>query len=429
MVVRALLIAVAVLTLGCEQTDHPTIEKWLGTAKGPAKLARALADESIDPDLSAHAAANLIKRGDDQAVFAALDTMVPGRRAEVVAGLAPRLWGVARVERDQDLPEPPQVVAKDALVRIRTWASEPARAQLDGYLIDWYCVASYKDRAATGAHLGPAVMRLIGAAAAPRLSKVVNAVIAAPGQAERRNKISDELLLGLAATGSPEAVAYVLDIARMDRGDPTQATRAIAALFTAYVDPNGLFEVADPAALVPNLAAIAAIARDDTQPGRVANDAVALIRTLGAPACLAPLVSLVGAPHRNAGFKFVVATNALKCGGVQAIGEVVAALPDAGVYARDQLTGLISGEIARMTPRDQVLVSARALLSTRSTIARWVGMEALVAMKSTQDAPRIAALAGNRERLVGYWGEQAEGKTDPTLGQRAKELSVALAGK
>jgi hypothetical protein len=58
-----------------------------------------------------------------------------------------------------------------------------------------------------------------------------------------------------------------------------------------------------------------------------------------------------------------------------------------------------------------------------------VGIEALGAMKSTEDAPKIAALASRRERLVGYWGERGEGKSDPTLGQRAREISAALGAK
>ena len=52
--------------------------------------------------------------------------------------------------------------------------------------------------------------------------------------------------------------------------------------------------------------------------------------------------------------------------------------------------------------------------------------EALAAMKATEDAPKIAALASSRERLIGYWGERGEGKEDPTLGQVARQLSAAL---
>src|ERR1043165_3567621 len=94
----ALAVALGLGALGCEKTDHESIDKWPHTSKGPAKLMRAVSDDAIDPDLSAHAAANLIKRDDDREVYAAFDTMAPARRAQVIARLAPRLWQTARVE-------------------------------------------------------------------------------------------------------------------------------------------------------------------------------------------------------------------------------------------------------------------------------------------------------------------------------------------
>jgi hypothetical protein len=426
---RVLLLAVVAWALGCETTDHENIDKWSHTGKGPAKLRKALADGTIEGDLSAHAAANLLKRGDDRDVYAAFETMAPARRSEVIARLAPRVWEIARVENEQDLPGAPQVIAKDALVRLRTWADDATRKQLDAYLIDFYCVSSYEGRAKVGANLGATVIRRLGPLAARKLISVVDGVIAAPGQDRTKNRIGDELLIALAATASPDAVSYVLDIARMDRGDPTLPRRAMAALYKAYVDPAGLFEVADPQALIPNLSALVEIARDDAQDSQVANDAVSLTRAAGAPACLAPLLGMIGAPHRDARFKFVAANHALRCGGPAAILDVVRALPDAGGYGKDRVTTAISDEIARMSPRDQVQAAARALLADKSTIATWIAMETLAAMKATDDAPRVAALASRRERLIGYWGEQAERKKDPTLGQRAKQLAAVLSAK
>jgi hypothetical protein len=417
---------VAGLLTGCEKVDHDNIEKWSHTAKGPSKLRKALIDDSIDADLSAHAAAMMVKHGDDLDVYAAFDAMVPARRADVISHLAPRLWDIARIEADKDLPSAAQVAAKDSLVRIRKWADDATRQRIDGYLIDWYCVPSYEGRAQVGANLGATVMRLVGPPAAKKLISVVNSVVAAPGQEKTKNRIGDELLLGLAATASPEAVKYVLDIARMDRGDPTLGKRAMSALYKAYVDPYGLFDVADSQALVPNTAAIVEIAKDDAQDPQAANDAVALIRALGAPRCLSPLLGMVAAAHKSSRFKYVVANNALKCGGTRAIVDVVRALPDTGAYAKEQVNGAISGEIAKMSPRDQAQAAARDLLGERATISKWVGMEALAAMKATEDAPKIAALASSRERLIGYWGERGEGKEDPTLGQVARQLSAAL---
>src|SRR5689334_14927372 len=88
------------LGLGCEKTDHENIDKWSHTSKGPSKLLHAVSDDALDPDLSAHAAANLIKRDDDREVYAAFDAMASARRAQVIARLAPRLWQTARVENE-----------------------------------------------------------------------------------------------------------------------------------------------------------------------------------------------------------------------------------------------------------------------------------------------------------------------------------------
>ncbi|HET9623999.1 MAG TPA: hypothetical protein VFP84_21655 [Kofleriaceae bacterium] len=428
MLARVLLLACLAVAVGCDKPDHDNIEKWSHTQKGPEKLKKALGNESIDADLSAHAAAVMYRRGDEREVKAAFEAMAPARRADVAARLAPRLWEIARVENEKDLPRAEQVAAKDALVRVRGWAPPPVQQQIDGYLIDWYCVASYEDRAKAGAVQGPVAMRLVGPPAAKRLMSVANSVIAAPGQTAQKNRVGDNLLRGLAATGSPEAVKYVLDVARMDRGDATLALRAVSALYEAYVDPNGAFQPADPAALVPNLPALADLAKDDAQKPRITNDAVALIRMTGAPTCLAPLVGMIGASHRVPEFKFVVANNALKCGGAAAILDVVHALPETASYDRTQVMQEISGEIAKLTPRDQVLAAARTLLGEKSTLGKWVAIETLAAMKSADDAPAIAALGTSHERLVGYWGDE-QGKDDPTLGQRAKELAAGLGGK
>src|SRR5215468_10050764 len=309
MLARVLPIAVAVFTFGtagalalgasgCEKLDHENIDKWAHTSKGPAKLLDAVTRDGADPDLAAHAAANLIKRDDDREVYAAFETMPAARRTQVISRLAPRMWDIARVESERDLPGKSQVGAKDALVHLRRWADEPTRQQIDGYLIDWYCVVSYEDRARAGFFTGAPVMRMVGPPAGRKLIGVVNGVIAAPGQDRIRNRVGDQMLLGLAATGYPDAVKYVLDLARMDRGDPTLASRALSALYKAYVEPDG-FEAADRAALVPNLPALVEVARDDRMSGRPANDAVALIRTVGPPRCLAPLLGMIGAPYRN----------------------------------------------------------------------------------------------------------------------------------
>lgn len=418
----ARLVLIALLVAGCEKTNHDNIDKWTHTEKGPGKLQKALADESIDADLSAHAGANLIKMGKDPEVRQIFEQMGSARRQQVIGKLAPRLWEIARVEGDMQMPRPVQVAAKDALVMLRKYADDAEKQQIDTYLMDWYGAPSYEGRAAVGAVLGASVVQMIGQPACKKLKQVTDGIIAAPGQEKAKNKIGDELLLGLAASGSPECVTYVLDIAKMkDRGDETLPARAMSALYKAYVDPGGLFDMLGPEPLVPNLQEIANIASDDAMPPQASNDAVSLIRVIGMPHCQEALVGMVAHPHPDPRFKYVAANNALRCGGVKAIEDVVHALPD-GPYARDELTGAVSGEIAKMSPKDQVLAALHDLLGSKRTIEKWVAIEALAAMKIPEENARIAKVTGN-EKLTGYWGNGSD-KPDPTLGQHAKELAA-----
>lgn len=420
----ALIACIALVFSACEKTDHESIDKWQNTKKGPGKLKSAFVDEGLDADLSAHAGVNMIRKGRDQEVRTELQNMAPGRRTEVVAKMAPRLWEVARIEGELQMPVPTQVQAKDGLVMLRRYAEGAAVSQIDGYLIDWYAAPAYEGRAQSGAVLGPAVMRMIGPPAAKKLMRVADAIIAAPGQDKSKKRIGDELLLGLAATGDPEAVKYVLNIARMDRGDQTLSGRAMTALYAAYVDPGGLIDVQKPAPLAPHLETLVSIAKDDRMSGKAANSAVQLIRVVGPPSCLAPLVSMVAHPHPDPIFKYMAPDHALKCGGVGAIKQVVQAMPDVP-YDQKRLEGSVVLAISNMTPREAVQKELRDLLTDKSRMARWVAIETLAAMKSVEDAPRIASVKGP-ERLVGYWGDNSGGKPDPTLAQRAKELSGEL---
>jgi HEAT repeat protein len=413
--VPLLAMALAILFVGCEKPSHDNVEKWRNTEQGPDKLKAALANDSLDADLSAHAAAVLVAIGKDPDVRTTLDAMV-----------SPRLWDLARIEKDLSLPSPRQTQAKDALVTIRKYADDATRKQIDTYLIDWYCVVSYDDargggRATAGAYMGATVMRLVGAPAAKRLTEVANGVIV--------TRIGDELMLSLAATCTPETVKYVLEISKLKRGDDTLQTRAMTALFKAYVDSGGLFDRCDHAPLGPNLDTIVAIAKDESSSHAVANDAVDLIRAAGPPACLPPLVSMIAHPHSDPQFKYVGAENALSCGGVAAIKEVVRALPDTA-YDKEELVGAVAGVIAKQTPRDQALAAVRELLNDPGRVPRWVAIEALAAMRSTDDVPRLLAVKAN-DRLVGFWGDQSgvdpkSRKPEPTLAQRAKELAEQL---
>ena len=94
MLVRALSIAMVILlAVGCEKPTHENVDKWVTTQKGPGKLKAALSNDSLDPDLSAHAAIGMLRRRNimDADVRAGLEKMAPARRTQVVAKLVTRL--------------------------------------------------------------------------------------------------------------------------------------------------------------------------------------------------------------------------------------------------------------------------------------------------------------------------------------------------
>jgi hypothetical protein len=357
--------------------------------------------------------------------------MTPERAQAVMAKLAPRLWERARVEREDAVPSPPNVSAKDALFDIRPFSAEDTKKQIDGYLVDWYAVAFYDKRATMGNHQGSEVIRAVGALASERMIAAANTVVARPEVDGKRVRITDELLLGLALTGTPEAVKYVLEVAVMDKGDETLAERALSALYKAFIKPDGVYDAVDPAALKPNLDALIRISQDDSRSNQTTNDAVDLIRAVGAPDCIAPLVALVK-DHRH-DFRYRGASNALRCGGPTIIPDVVHAFPIDGQYSEYKLGGATWRVIADLSPREGILKQLRALLTDPSWLARWIAIESLAELKSKEDIERIRGLSGDRAVLEGFWGPQddvpaKDRKKDPTLGARAKELAAKLGG-
>jgi hypothetical protein len=429
--VIAAAIACCLLVTACEKTSHESIEKWESSKKGMGKLKAALTNKSLDPDLSAHAAEVLVRKLEDTYVRETLEKMEASRREKVVAKLAPRLWNMARLEGEMVAPSQRQMMAKDALVDIRPWADAPTRDVIDGYLTDWLTGGYYEGRAAAGRHTGAQIIRMLGPRAGERLIAEANRIIATPDQGGKRRKIGDELLLGLAVSGSPEAVKLVLDILTMDRGDSTLPDRAMGALFHAYLDSGGQYPLAEPTALQPHVARLAEIAKDDSMPPQIANDAVSLLRAAGLPSCLEPLIGMIAHPHRNPRFLWVAVNNSLRCGGPQALARVAETIPTSGTYDHLDLGGATWGSLPSLGQRDGFIEAARPLLGSKSWVARWIAAETLGALTAKSDAAKVRALAGDKTRLVGYWGDQsqvpkAQRKAEPTLGERAAEIAATL---
>mgnify|MGYP001765282838 CR=1 FL=1 len=280
----------------------------------------------------------------------------------------------------------------------------------------------------TGKHLGVTVMRELGSKAAAKMIAAANMIVAKPEKDGRRLVVSDEILLGLAVTGDPEAVRYVLDLVGMDLKDPSLGKRAVSALYRAYVEPSALHALADAKALTPNIKAIIDIAKDGNQPPQVTNDAVNLIRMIGMPHCLPALTEMVSFPAREIRYRYVGANNALKCAGAEGIVGVVTALPTDLGYDKEELVGAVASEIVKLGNRPEVLAAVRTLAAEKSWVARWVAVEAIAGLKASAEVGVVRGLTGDKTVLRGYHGAAGGKKAEPTLGARAKEVAASLGG-
>jgi hypothetical protein len=430
----AVLCIVAALLAGaaaCDKTSHDKIDEWLKTEKGTSKLKAALGDGDLDPDLRAHAAQNLIRKGEEAAAFDGLQQASEASRPKIVAKLAPRLWENARMDKPMGVPSPMQSTAKDALFRVRDMADADTRTQIDAYLADWLTGGWYEGRAESGLVPGAVIIRAVGPPAGPKMIAALDSVIARPPDEKGMTvKVGNTLLLGVAVTGAPEAVGKLLDVMRsgaLAKADPTLPERVMNALLIAYLDPED-FEAAPPEALAPHAATFAELAKDETQPPTVVQGAMNLLRAAGMPACLEPLVGMISHPHANPRYRWIATQRALDCGKLEALVPAVQALPEKADTAMADLEGTVWERAVAMGGRKQVAEKARTLLSSSSWVAKVTGAEILVRVgdpaTAAADAAAVRALAGDPTPARGWWGD--EKKAVPTVGKLLSDAAKRL---
>jgi hypothetical protein len=429
------IVALAVVlaaTGGCDKPSHDNVEKWMRTEKGPGKLRDAVRNGELDADLRAHAAVNIIRMDQTPEAKGLLGELGEADRQAVVAAMVPRLWELARVTGDKDaVPGPEQVKAKDALYAIRPLAGAQAKDTIDQYLVDWLVRDVYYEQLADlGRYGGEIILRDAGERAAPPLIKATKSLLGARDPEGNEFQVGKNMLLGLAVTGSAEAVGLLLDLVKADRVDDELPERAMVSLYEAYVEPRDPeLERADPAALVPHKARIEAFLKDEDLSTTVVNGALGLIGAMGQDHCLEPLVGMISYPHSHEDYRWVGVHNALHCAGPAAIIPVAEAIPRTVAYEGEFLRRMVWSQMVDSGPAAEVAERARALLDKDSWLARITGIELLAMLKlrdtAAADAERVSALAKDRTTLKGWYAEDAKQK-DPTLGQRAAEVAKQL---
>jgi hypothetical protein len=156
-----------------------------------------------------------------------------------------------------------------------------------------------------------------------------------------------------------------------------------------------------------------------------------LIRAAGLPGCLDPLLAMVNQAHHDPRFRWVGANNAVRCGGAKALTAVATSLSTSDPYEQKVLIGAVVAPLPSLADHDGLVAAARELTGASSWVARWIGVEALAALGAKAEVGRLTALAGDKAKLTGYWGDQSslpkkDQKPTPTLGQRASELAATL---
>ncbi|MBT8495424.1 MAG: hypothetical protein KJO07_20415 [Deltaproteobacteria bacterium] len=419
-------------TFGCDKVSEDNLNKWMQTQNGPGKITRALADKSVDDDLRAVAARNMIRMDKWGDVKTWLDETPTDERQPIVAMLAGKLWEDARIAEKLQVPTGVQQNAKDALFELRAFTDDEGRAAIDGYLVEWL-TGYYEGRARSGRVGGHVIVRAIGPKAAEGLISDARSIVAAPPDKDgSRRLVGDNLLYGLALSGSPKAVGFVLDLAASPSKDETLQDRAMAALYNAYVKPKGI-EPAEPKALKPHASRLADLIKNEDAPGAVRNDAVQLVAAMGMPECLPVYVDLMSYPDPADRFRWIGMQQGLRCGKLEAIVPVAEAMPPKADYRRANLDKYFLQEALGLQPKSEVAARAETLLASDSPIARVVGIEilGLIKLKSraAQDAEKIKALSRDKHVLSGWWGKDGKdgkGKPVPTVGSRAAEVAAAL---
>ncbi len=429
--------ALCLATLGaaCEKVSHENIDKWARTEKGPGKLLEALKSGENSADLRAHAAEVIIKDGRFTEIKEVLEGVKDEARHKIIADLATRLWELARIHRELDIPSATQIRAKDALFYILDMADSATKLKISGYLVEWFVGGHYEGRAKAGSVSGAAAIRKIGESAAGPLLNRARGIVARPPSADgKRDAVGDELLKALALSGSTDAMAFLMDLVERPRQDKTLPKRVIGAMHFAYVEPLGM----DPATgegVVSISERLESMFYKQRLSGTMRNDAVALLATMEPSKCIPVFTRMVQYPTDQAGYRWIGTRHGIECGGEQGIEAIVGALPPTVDYERGMLSKYLWDKILLLPDKKKIARGAAALLESESWVSRVTGVEVLGLLGKDGDITENIKLIGNLSRdsvvLKNWWGKQenvpkSKQKPTPTLAQVATDVAKSL---
>lgn len=428
-------LCLAALGAACEKVSHENIDKWARTEKGPGKLLEALKDSENSADLRAHAAEVIIDSGRFSEIKELLAGIEDEARHKIIADLATRLWELARINKELDIPNATQIKAKDALFYILDMADPATKAKISDYLVEWFVGGHYEGRARSGAVSGALAIRKIGSSSSDRLLNRARGILARPPTPDgKRDAVGDELLKALALSGSTDAMSFLMDLVERPRQDKTLPKRVVSAMHFAYVEPLGM-EPVEGQGVVAIAERLEAMFYKQRLSGTMRNDAAFLLATMEPSKCIPVFTRMIQYPSDQAGYRWIGTRHGIKCGGEQAIEAIVGALPPTVDYERGMLSKYLWDKILLLPDKKKIATAAVALLSSESWVSRVTGVEVLGLLGKEGDLAENIKLIGGLSKdgvvLKNWWGKQenvpkAKQKPTPTLGQVASDVAKSL---
>ena len=391
------------LFAACNRVTPDNIALWKTTEKGPHKLADAVTDRGLDPELRAQAAAALVDIGKAEDVEAELAAMPAAERWEVLARLVPIF--VARLSD----PAPEKALGfRDALFSARAWARPEDQALIDAALLPGIERELRTGRVLNGRHSVQKILTAIGRPAGATLARLLGEPI--PGYlavAQLLSQVGDE-------AERERGAASLLARAEHERPIPAELWKAIGLLGgpaarkflegkvaagadhdEALAAVRALQERRDPSVL-----AFALATAGDAKADRAIRDEMfGVIETVGGLEARDGLIHIIQT-DRDEIVRYRAFESLLVVAKSEALVRGLEAFPAAAVYKRADVEDLLVKLIEKLGPPARpALVAA---LASSSPLARMTAVLSLEGLGRGADAAALETLRADEAVIKGF---------------------------
>lgn len=419
-----LLLALALLAVGCEKPSIENIETWKGTVKGPARLESTVESSGVEPALRARAAIALSDIGKGDRVDALLQSMDADARAPLVTALiaahgeALKAGGIKASS------------ARDGLFGLRAYAGPGEIETLDTLLVAAIGNQLKLSGQFSGSHSLAKIVEAVGARAAPVLLALLEtpsenpseiaSLLAMVGDDKTRAAASDALVNylrdratvspgmweALGTLGGPSATAFLQKSVKANKDE--SAVRAAQALRLRPHPELGPFALA--------------VANDPRMNGSVRDEMFGLVEGCCGDSVVPGLGTVIGTTREDM-VRYRAYEAAITAGGPGAIVPTLEAFPTKLSFkvedVQDFLVKDIEKSAARKDSKAPVIAALVAGLNSPSPLCRVVALMALEKLGSRAESSAVKALETDKATLAGFSGG--------SVGEVARRVAEKLA--